>query len=316
MANRLQLKRGVGIPTNIFYEGEPIYDHSGKILFVGDTSGAGSGAGSSIASADSYSAVLEFLGVATSITAGNIKFYEASNNGTNYVQLGASTSLSSNISFVLPTSDGTANQVLASDGNGNLSFIDAVANLTIDDGSTGITTVALLNDTLTIQGTTNEVGVSVTEDTVTIGLPDDVTIGQDLTVTRNLTVSGDLNVVGSAITFQTETIKVEDRLIELGLVNGVTTTSNTTWDTGILFNYTTSATPKKSGIVWLDNEFIAAVGVVTETSGNDLNTPQINITNYAPVVSSGLYISGITSADQLINSSREAVNLIFDGGSY
>ena len=50
MANRLQLKRGSGAPGNIFYAGEPMYDESGKILYVGDTGGTGTGAGSSIAS--------------------------------------------------------------------------------------------------------------------------------------------------------------------------------------------------------------------------------------------------------------------------
>ena len=52
MANRLQLKRGSGTPGGIFYEGEPIYDKTGKVLYVGNDGAGGSGAGSSIASAD------------------------------------------------------------------------------------------------------------------------------------------------------------------------------------------------------------------------------------------------------------------------
>ena len=32
MANRLQLRRGNGAPSSIFYAGEPIYDQSNKVL--------------------------------------------------------------------------------------------------------------------------------------------------------------------------------------------------------------------------------------------------------------------------------------------
>ena len=107
--------------------------------------------------------------------------------------------------------------------------------------------------------------------------------------------------------------------MELGLVNGSEPTSNTTWDLGVLFNYNTGqgdGTPKKSGVVWLDNSFIAAVGVATETTGVGSTMPQLNITSYADFVANDLYLGGTASGNQIINSSGEAVNLMFDGGSY
>jgi hypothetical protein len=52
-----------------------------------------------------------------------IKLYEASTNGTNYVQLGVDSTLASNVTFTLPTSNGTSGQVLKSDGSGNLSYV-------------------------------------------------------------------------------------------------------------------------------------------------------------------------------------------------
>jgi hypothetical protein len=52
-----------------------------------------------------------------------IKLYEASTNGTNYVQLGVDSTLASNVTFTLPTSNGTSGQVLKTDGSGNLSYI-------------------------------------------------------------------------------------------------------------------------------------------------------------------------------------------------
>ena len=55
------------------------------------------------------------------------------------------------------------------------------------DGTTS--TDISLGGALTIQGTTNETTVINSLGTFTVGLPDDVTIGQDLTVSRNLILS-------------------------------------------------------------------------------------------------------------------------------
>ena len=58
-------------------------------------------------------------------------------------------------------------------------------------------------------GTANEVTVSGSAGAITVGLPDDVTIGGNLGVTGNLTVSG------SVTTLNTETLLVEDNQITL-----------------------------------------------------------------------------------------------------
>ena len=58
--------------------------------------------------------------------AGGIRFYgNGATDDSTYVGLTANTDVSSNINFVLPSSDGTSGQVLQTDGIGNLSFIDA-----------------------------------------------------------------------------------------------------------------------------------------------------------------------------------------------
>jgi len=51
-----------------------------------------------------------------------IRFREATANGTNYVSLSAPTSLSADLTFTLPATDGTAGQVLVTNGSGVLSF--------------------------------------------------------------------------------------------------------------------------------------------------------------------------------------------------
>jgi hypothetical protein len=51
-----------------------------------------------------------------------IRFREATANGTNYVSLSAPASLSADLTFTLPATDGTSGQVLTTNGSGVLSF--------------------------------------------------------------------------------------------------------------------------------------------------------------------------------------------------
>ena len=83
------------------------------------------------------------------------------------------------------------------------------SGFTLSDGST---TQPIANgDTLTVAGTNNEVNVAVSAtDTLTIGLPDDVTIGNDLTVTGSLTVNG------TTTTVSTTTSTLQDPIFQLG----------------------------------------------------------------------------------------------------
>jgi len=76
-----------------------------------------------------------------------------------------------------------------------------VATALTVDGDSGAQDVDLLTDDLQIIGTTNEIETAVTKPAspgtdvrVKIGLPSDVTIGQDLTVTRHLDVDGTANL--------------------------------------------------------------------------------------------------------------------------
>ena len=75
------------------------------------------------------------------------------------------------------------------------------------DASTEDVTIDLLSDTLVIQGVANETEVNSAGDVITIGLPDDVTIGNDLTVT------GDLTVLGTRTELNVANLNVEDKFI-------------------------------------------------------------------------------------------------------
>ena len=89
------------------------------------------------------------------------------------------------------------------------------------NGSGGPDPVAL-GETLTINGTNNEIDVVVGSNALTIGLPQDVTISRDLIVSRNLTVQG-------TASFQNTTnLDVADRFILMA------SGSNTPGDGGIV----------------------------------------------------------------------------------
>jgi hypothetical protein len=68
---------------------------------------------------------------------------------------------------------------------------------------------------LAISATANETTVSRTNGTVTVGLPDDVTIAGQLNVGENVIVTGNLIVSGTTTTVNSETVNIADNIIVL-----------------------------------------------------------------------------------------------------
>lgn len=161
----------------------------------------------------------------------------------------------------------------------------------------------------------------------------DVSVAGDLTVTgndikssggttaitldgANVTIQGNLTVSGTSTVLNTETLKVEDRIIELGLVAGSAPSAGTTWDMAVAFNYH-ATTAKKSAIVWMDNAGFELASVITETSDTGNADPQIAVGTHASLGVASLYIGGIaTAANEVINSSKEVINVTIDCGTY
>lgn len=100
----------------------------------------------------------------------------------------------------------------------------AGSGITVDgSGGEGSSLTITNTGVLSLTGTANEVNVSASAGNVTIGLPDDVTIGGSLVVT------GDLTVSGSTTYLNTATLEVEDNKVVLN--SGATGTP--TIDAGI-----------------------------------------------------------------------------------
>jgi len=94
------------------------------------------------------------------------------------------------------------------EGDGsNLTGLVTELNISGSDGTGG--TVDLLTQTLTVTGVANEVDTSISGQTLTIGLPDSVTITSDLTVGGNLAVNGDLTYMNIT------NLLIEDKFILL-----------------------------------------------------------------------------------------------------
>ena len=146
MATVIQIKRSTGLTaptTSNLSEGE--------LAYVQDRANSGASAKLYIESVDSdnstalihsiggkyYTDILEGssatpanLKVGNGSTAGaSVQLMEDSDNGTNFVALKAADTLGASTTFVLPTADGSANQVIGTDGSGNLSFLSTTSTL-------------------------------------------------------------------------------------------------------------------------------------------------------------------------------------------
>ena len=216
----IQFKRGAFANLPGLQAGEPALTTDTFELYVGINSTTGG---------NKFFGSHRYWTRAGSTTGSAVNLVEGTSNGSSYVSLKSPDSLSATVTYVLPGTDGSNGQVLSTNGSGTLSFIDAAANLSMA-GDSGTDTVALLTDTLTFAGTANEIETAVTNNQVQIGLPDDVTVGNDLTVTGALTSNGDVTlgnagadtvtVVGVA-TFTTSNVYIDNQLYVGGFeVNG------------------------------------------------------------------------------------------------
>jgi hypothetical protein len=245
------------------------------------------------------------------------------NASTNALTIGSGvgiTQFTSSVSTAVTTSSVPTSSAVIDYVGTQIGNIDLTLGLNADTG--GPSTVST-SQTLTINGTANEVETSVSGQTVTVGLPNAVVVGTSLSAptvktatiqhsngtqaatidtsgnivaSQNLTVTGDLIVNGSTTQVNTNTLTVEDRTIELGRVIAGQPTS-TTWDLAVLFNYGDGAA-KKAGVVWEASgatkrfQFTTDVNPGSDGGPSDTNLPAFAVSSFAPIEISSLWING------------------------
>jgi len=103
------------------------------------------------AAGDSITVVGTLAAKGTSSSGADLKLYEDTDNGTNYVGFIAPASIASNVQWTLPSADGSSGQALQTNGSGTLSF----ATLGISAGGTGQTTANAAFNALAPSQTSN-----------------------------------------------------------------------------------------------------------------------------------------------------------------
>lgn len=188
----IQFKRGLLTNLPGLRAGEPGFTTDSYDLYVGIDSTTNN---------NQFVGSGRFWSVNTTTTGSGVKFVEGTNNGTNSITLKAPNSLSGDLTYTLPGTDGSNGQVLSTNGSGELSFIDAAASLDIA-GDTGTDTVDLLTDTLTFTGG-GGIDVAVTNNTVTIS-------GEDASTSNKGIASFDSNdfgVIAGAVSLGDDVVK-------------------------------------------------------------------------------------------------------------
>ena len=227
----------------------------------------------------------------------------------------------------------TAIPVITVDAKGRITAattaaISSALTIAADSGSNDTVTVG--TDTLTFAGTSNEIETTVTNNQIQIGLPDDVTVGGDLTVTGTLNsdditsstvtitgdavVSGTLTVNGTTTTVNSTTVQVDDPIFEIG---DPAISSDDNLDRGIKFNWHDGSTAKKGFFGYDDSasEFVF-IADATESSNtftgtkSAIRTGAINsaaITATSFTGASGATITAFLDEDNMNSNSATAV---------
>ena len=167
-------------------------------------------------------------------------------------------------------------------------------------GDSGTGAVDLDSQSLTIQGTANEIETSASGQTITVGLPNNVTIGGNATISGNLTVSGTTTTVDST------TVSIADPVFEIG-----DDSSDDNLDRGIKFKYNDGSA--RVGFFGMDENTQKFIALKAATDSSSVFSGTAMDAVFGGVEASGLALSGsITSVD---GSAPTAGQLLIGHGS-
>ena len=143
------------------------------------------------------------------------------------------------------------------------------------------------------------------------------TFGGNINASQDLTVNGDLYVLGTTVEVNAETMKVEDSLIEVGLINsgGLLDVpgSDLNIDVGLLMHWY-DGSAKKAAAFWDDSaQRIVLAKDVTESSS------VLTINTYAALEIESIWINDCAGQSQLVSctgTERFLENITVDAGTF
>jgi hypothetical protein len=219
-------------------------------------------------------------------------------------------------------------------GNGaGLTGLVTELDITSDSGSGS---VDLLTQALSIVGTANEVETSISGQTITIGLPNNVTIGGDLTVggndiksstgdtvltlsgsnasfANNLVVGGNLTVSGTSTIVNSTTVEIGDNIISLNGTGAV--------NAGLVVKDPTSPNTVSGSLLWdTTNDYWIAGPLGSEKRIAVQNAASLttNALIYGNASSEIISMTAPSAADQYAkwDGSAWTMTNVIDGGTF
>jgi hypothetical protein len=188
----------------------------------------------------------------TSTAGSNIKLYEDTDNGTNYVSFKAPDTIAANVTWTLPSADGTSGQILSTNGSGTLSWatggggsggkiLQVIQSLVAGKASTTSTSATALatSSSITPSASSSKVKVSIFT-----GIGNADTGNADFVIVR--TVSGSNTTLTSAFNKQGATGAYQYDAFAWEILDTPATTSAVTYS---IYAYRTdgNATPFVGG---------------------------------------------------------------------
>lgn len=149
--------------------------------------------------------------------------------------------------------------------------------------------------------------------------------GASLTgIVTSITAGSNINIVesGGDVTIELDTVDfaVEDRTIELGIVDGNAPTTATTWDLGVLFNYHDGTDAKKSAVAWEQSrERFVFARDAEDGGGIGVDNPQLTFNSYATIEVGSIWVNDCAGQSELIacdNGERTLNNITIDAGYF
>jgi hypothetical protein len=218
------------------------------------------------------------------------------------------------------------NDIQASDGNTNITLTSNTLTAFAGDirvngndiqASDGNTNITLTSNTLTTFAGDIRVGgndIQASDGTTAITLSAGT---GNVGVSSDLTVSGNLYVLGSTTEVETTNLKIEDSLIDLGLLQTGNTlgvpTADLNIDIGVLFNWY-NGSAKKAAVYWDDS--LQRVGISSDVSeANSVLTSNA----YAAVEIGSLWVTDCAGTSEVISCAageRSLSNITVDAGTF